>query len=81
MQREGKATILYEAGSGKRGLRSVAFYLFHGRMRFPLKRTTDVQPPAVGVCRMEDFAALKEAHPNAMFQQTLNGVICWRVDQ
>ena len=70
------------------GLRSSAFYLFHGALRFPLKRYSidkfqkaPPQRPAIGVCVDRDFPAVQSIYPDARPFFTLDYFICWRTDR
>jgi 4-amino-4-deoxy-L-arabinose transferase-like glycosyltransferase len=61
------------------------FYLFYGRLRFPLQkqtleqlRQTPIPPPVIGICSTEDFFALQKIYPQARIEQASDKSICWR---
>lgn len=85
MQGKGIETILVEPSQRKRDLRSNAFYLFHGDMKFPLKRRNieelrEAGPPrpAVGVCSASDQSAVKELYRDVDFVVMDGRIVCWR---
>jgi 4-amino-4-deoxy-L-arabinose transferase-like glycosyltransferase len=85
LQRDGTITLLVYSGGEKRSLRSIAFYLFHGGLRFPLKgrsleqlRENPEPSPALGVCRTRDLAAVQVVYPGAAVAVTLDEFVCWQ---
>lgn len=85
LQREGASILLIVPAEEKRALRSTAFYLFHGNLRFPLKRRTleefrQAPPPrpVVGVCLARDFPIVQSVYPEAKIELALDDFVCWQ---
>lgn len=85
MQSSDSVTLLVDAAGKKRALRSVAFYLFHGDLLFPVKRrplnelaNEHLTRPFNGVCLTKDFARLREALPGAVAEREFDQFTCWR---
>jgi len=84
-QRTSASTVLIEPSERKRDLRSTAFYLFHGNLRFAVKRWTVEQlresslpQPVVGVCLARDFASVQTIFPEARAELVHDQFICWQ---
>jgi 4-amino-4-deoxy-L-arabinose transferase-like glycosyltransferase len=84
-QRSGVRTVLLEPAGKKSDLRSNAFYLFHGNLRFPLQRWTISEfretPPArpvFGVCVDRDFPVVQTIYPEAKIDIAAGQWIAWQ---
>ena len=84
LQPEGSALLLVVPNDDKQALRSTGFYLFHGKLRSPIKRLTIDQlrssPPSArvtGVCRRQEFPVVQTVYPEAKVQLVTAGFVCW----
>ena len=81
LQNEATTTLLIQSSN----LLFDRFYLFYGRLRFPLQkqtleqlRQTPIPPPVIGICSLEDFFALQKIYPQVRIELTSDKSICWR---
>ena len=81
LQNEATTTLLIQSSN----LLFDRFYLFYGRLRFPLQkhtleqlRQTPIPPPVIGICSLEDFFALQKIYPQVRIELVSDKSICWR---
>ena len=77
--------ILLDGAGKNRQLRSIAFYLFHGNLRFPIRRRSfeelgeeGLEKPPIGVCTTRDLPRLLSIYPNATTEKLEGSIVCWR---
>jgi 4-amino-4-deoxy-L-arabinose transferase-like glycosyltransferase len=81
LQDEATTTLLIKSSN----LLFDRFYLFYGRLHFPLQKKTleqlrqaPIPPPVIGICSTEDFFELQKIYPQARIEQTSDKSVCWR---
>ena len=83
-QRENTTTIVIRPPRGKHDFQIAAFYLFYGRLRFPVTRVTVQQlaerappRPVLGVCLVREFGSIRQIYPDAQIVFTADDACCW----
>ena len=86
LQRPGLRTVLVKAVNVGSDLHFASFYLFHGKLRYPVEKYTvdeirqsPPSPPMIGVCVARDFPAVQTAYPSAKVQFTRAQFVIWSV--
>jgi hypothetical protein len=85
LQSPGTRMILLDGAGQNRQLRSIAFYLFHGNLRSPIKRRgveelgeDAPEKTAIGICTARDLPLLLSIYPNATTERLEGSLVCWR---
>jgi len=78
-------TILIKGTGARPALQSIGFYLFHGRLRFPIRgysiarlAQSPLPRPVIGVCMARDFPAVRAVYPDAEAAFSHQQFICFR---